>query len=137
MKMEIVKRKLKFSEVILLSKIFKEVEIKKLIVEITSGSMDSLLNNENLTKDQKMAALAVSVVSYIFSEIFNAEDTVYKLVASYTGSRDVSNLDSDQVVEVFQIMFTEGLPAVVKKLLGNDTVENFKKKMQFQQEESP
>jgi hypothetical protein len=107
-------RKLKFNEVMIISRLLRELDIKNYIDEL-------------MKKDFKNPqSISIDVIAFILSNICLAQNTAYELVRSYTGIEDVENMDVDAITECFKNMFTNGLPKVLLDVID---VEGIKKKM--------
>lgn len=107
-------RKLNFAEVMLISKLLKQIEIKGFI----SGLMTNDYKNPTM--------ISVDVIIYILSNIYMAEDILIELLKSYTGKEDIHNMDVDVITETLTNMFSKGLPKILQDIIN---IEDIKKKM--------
>lgn len=107
-------RKLNFAEVMLISKLLKQIEIKGFL----SGVMTNDYKNPTM--------ISVDVITYILSNIYMAEDILIDLLKSYTGKEDIKNMDVDEITEILTNMFSKGLPKILLDIVD---IEGIKKKM--------
>lgn len=118
-------RKLNFKEMLLFSEILNDVEINKLA-------------NIEGTKQE----ITLKILTYVISNLYKSGIPLCKLIASYKGIdkdieyntleginliADVSKYDSDDIIETFKEMFTNGLPKVLQNMID---VESLKKKLE-------
>jgi hypothetical protein len=122
-------RKLKFTEVMIASKILRQMDIKSYINTIVSDKIDLLLSKEGLKVEDKQKIIAADVISYIIQSMELAEESIFKLFASYTGKSvdEVGNLDIDEIITVFMEIFSNGVPKALSKMID---VDSLKKKLQ-------
>jgi Mg/Co/Ni transporter MgtE len=129
-------RKLKFSEVMILSKILRQINIKSYVEYLTGNKIDKMLKStKSLPEDQRKEAmsnnqkiLALDVITWIASNMGESEELFYKLFASYTGEgiKAVEGFDFDKVIDVFQAIFSNGLPKIILNMIDAPEI---KKKM--------
>lgn len=105
-------RKLKFNEMILLTKLLKDVEIRKFIIETDFKSGDQI-------------ELATMVIAHILENANKAEQTLYELVSRYgeINLEKVPHIDADEVFEILKNIFTTGLPTALQKIFKNDEIK--------------
>lgn len=128
-------RRLNLTCIMKLSKILKKLGIRNYIKEMTSANMETMLQEvkkvaekeqipENAMNEQKMI-IALDVFGWVFENIGEAEDEFCELFKIYTGEAEnaVRNWDADKTIEIFQEMFTNGIPKVLKNLINVDEIK--------------
>lgn len=108
-------RKLNFAEVMIISKLLKEIGIK--------GFVSGLMTNDY--KNPSM--ISVDVIVYVLSNIYCVEDLLIDLLKSYTGKEDIKNMNVDELTEILTNIFSKGLPKILQDIID---IEGIKKKMQ-------
>jgi len=93
-------RKLKFTEVMLVSKILKDINVKYYVEYLLSNKIEKLLKKTDVSLEDKQRIIAVDVIAFIAQNMADAEDNVYRLFSSYTGDKleIVKDYDFDKVL---------------------------------------
>ncbi|RPI07217.1 MAG: hypothetical protein EHM64_00140 [Ignavibacteriae bacterium] len=122
-------RKLKFKEIMIISKIFKEVEFNKYIEQLVTSDFDKILKEAG-SLNSKQNIVYLNGISFIFSNMHLAETSIYELVGSYKemNIQTVSELDGDIVINTFKELLLNGLPSIFKDLINIDMTA-YKKKL--------
>lgn len=112
-------RKLKFTEVMTVSKILKDINVKYYVEYLLSNKIEKLLKKQDLDIKDKQKIIAIDVITFIFQNMAEAEDNIYKLFASYKGEKleKVKEFDIDQVIDTFMEIFQNGLPKVLSDMI--------------------
>lgn len=112
-------RKLKFTEVMLVSKILKDINVKYYVEYLLSNKIEKLLKKTDVSLEDKQRIIAVDVIAFIAQNMADAEDNVYRLFSSYTGDKleIVKDYDFDKVLELFGEIVKNGLPKVLGDMI--------------------
>jgi len=112
-------RKLKFTEVMLVSKILKDINVKYYVEYLLSNKIEKLLKKTDVSLEDKQKIIAVDVIAFIAQNMADAEDNVYRLFSSYTGDKleIVKDYDFDKVLELFGEIVKNGLPKVLGDMI--------------------
>jgi len=113
-------RKLNFKETILISRILSDVEIN-LFVDKFKESIPKIVSQ---TADIQMinSTLSIDLIAYIVSNLHKAEQSIADLLTSYTG-KDLLFMDIDDIVDTFKIIWENGLPTLLNKILKTSDVK--------------
>lgn len=97
---------------------------EKDIVEKDEVSIKREEKKEEVLRTQQLI-IATDVFAWIFENIGEAESEFYELFQIYSGEHEkaVRNWDIDKTLEVFNEMFVNGIPKVLKNLIGVDEIK--------------
>lgn len=128
--LEIKARKIKLSEVFILSKILKDMNIKSYLEylvrqmarndkELKKNMKDKSDKDQKELKNENNRALGIDVFAFLIENIELSQDSFYKLIGSYSEitEDEAKNLDLDDVFKIFETMYKNGLPNVITSLV--------------------
>lgn len=100
-------KKLKFKEFMIVSKILNQIDVLTFI-----GKVEFKNNQE----------LGIKLVGYFFQNMYLAEETIKELIMSYSDINELQfeEMDGDGIIEVFNEMYKNGLPEMIKKIFANN-----------------
>lgn len=111
-------RKLNFQEVMLVSKMLREMNVKEYIENLTKH-IDKIFKSKNTKQEDMQKEIAIDVITWIVQNLEKAENTVYELLASYksTSVKDIKVTDMDEIIECIKEIFTSGLPKIISNMV--------------------
>lgn len=133
-----VERKIKLKEVLLISKILRNMGTKNYAeyamrqLEKNKKQLDLIKKDKTKSEDEIAKAkadfdnsLGIDIGIFLLENIELAKDSVYELIASYNDipTNEAENLDFDKVIDTFKNMFKSGLPEILftqLKKVGGD-----------------
>lgn len=118
-------RKLKFKELMLISKIFKDLNVKSYVEYLLGNKLEKLLKS-NDTIETKQMIVITDIIAFIVQNMAEAETNIYKLFSSYSDIEDIENMEADMVYDSLFNIFKGGIPSVIKDMIDLD---DLKKKM--------
>lgn len=132
---EIKDRQLNFGESLLISEMLRTIGAKAYVEYMMRQTEKARKDLEKAKKDKSLTEaeikvmdalskknLGVDVAMYIIERLDQAKEPIYKLVSSYASIniKDVPLLDLDDIIGIFQSIWSNGLPNILKKFLGLD-----------------
>jgi hypothetical protein len=127
-------RKLKFNEVMIISKILREMNIKFYVEYLMNNKIEKLLKQKGLDIEDKQKIIAVDVLTFIIQNIEQAEESVYKLFASYENKtiEQVKEMDVDESITILTNIFTNGLPTIISSIIDLNSVQKKMEEMKME-----
>jgi len=116
-------RKLKFSEVMLLSQVLDQINIKPYIEYLTGNKIERLLKNSQLPMNDKLKIVTIDILSFIVQNLYKAKDSIYELINSYKNIKNAEDLDFEEVINIVIELFNNGLPNVLKTMINTDDLK--------------
>lgn len=122
-------RKLNFNEILLISKILREMGTKnyaEYVMRLNERLNDKMKKDKDPAKTdkdkltEKNNALGIDVAIFVLENLETAKDSLFELFSSYNeiSIDEAKKMDSDKVAETIKNMFDAGLPEILKKLLA-------------------
>jgi len=125
-------RKLKPSEMMIISRIFKKIELKKYLKELGTEFKNIKVSKKSEIQGelQKLMIPAFTdILGYILENIYIAENDINKLVCNICEVKDVDELiDVDHYTDVIIHIFKTSIPKSVKEFFDTSEMNEIKKK---------
>lgn len=119
-------RKLNFNEILLVSKILREMGAKvysEYVVRLNERLTEKMKKDTNKSEEDKKKdkdnTIGIDVAIFILENIELAKDSLFEFFASYNSITidEAKKLDFDKIVETIQNIIEAGLPDAIIKLL--------------------
>ncbi|RPJ79810.1 MAG: hypothetical protein EHM20_00025 [Alphaproteobacteria bacterium] len=111
-------RKINFKEILLVSRILREMGTKS-YAEYATRLVERVRKDKNKSKEEQDKLIGTDVGIFILENLEIAKDALFELFASYNeiSIEEAQKMDFDQVVATIQNMISAGLPDAIIKLL--------------------
>lgn len=119
-------RKLNFNEILLVSKILREMGTKAYVEyairmneRLTEKMKKDVSKSDEEKKKAKDDAIGIDVAIFVLENMDLARDSLFELFASYNeiSAEEAKKLDFDKIVETVQNIIKAGLPDALMKIL--------------------
>lgn len=120
-------RKLKKKEVMMVSRILKDIDFKSYVENLMSTKVEAVLKTNEFL-DEKIAMIMGDIAAFVLQNMHEAEENIDLLIKSYKKiSQDqLDDLEIDEYLDSLKVIFMAGIPKVLSKYVD---LTEFKKKL--------